>query len=222
MAVALVFFFLQRSGRLGGKRQSGRKNGGSNRKETLRYPSGKEYTRRPAAPVIPDLDFEPEPEPAQDDDPTMDLMKDFDLNLDDFRNPEPQTPPTYSGYSADGYTGNTVSSSGRTGIEAPDFGSFDQPAAAPEEELPDLEVEVYEEEPEVQPAAEAEAQPAEEPAEDPTDTTAEKPAPEVKPEPEKAQEPPRRRGKHEAPDPSDPFTDSWYQSVGLGKRDKNK
>ena len=42
--------------------------------------------------MIPDLDFEPEPEPVQDDDPTMDLMKDFYLNLDDFRNPEPQTP----------------------------------------------------------------------------------------------------------------------------------
>ena len=222
VAVALVFFFLQRSGRLGGKRQSGRKNGGSNRKETLRYPSGKEYTRKPAAPVIPDLDFEPEPEPVQDDDPTMDLMKDFNLNLDDFRNPEPQTPPTYNGYSADGYTGNTVSGSGRTGFEAPDFGSFDQPAAAPEEELPDLEVEVYEEEPEVQPTAEAEAQPVEEPAEVPIEAAAEEPAPEVEPEPVKAPEPPRRRGKHEAPDPSDPFTDSWYQSVGLGKRDKNK
>ena len=74
VAVALVFFFLQRSGKLGGgKRRSGKRNGG---KETLRYPSGKEYTRKPVAPVIPDLDFEPEPEPAQDDDPTMDLMKD--------------------------------------------------------------------------------------------------------------------------------------------------
>ena len=46
--------------------------------------------------------------------------------------------------------------------------------------------------------------------------------PAEEPEPEKAPEPARRRGKHEAPDPSDPFTDSWYQSVGLGKRDKNK
>ena len=51
---------------------------------------------------------------------------------------------------------------------------------------------------------------------------AEETAPEVEPEPEKTPEPPRRRGKHEAPDPSDPFTDSWYQSVGLSRRDKNK
>ena len=184
--------------------------------------------------MIPDLDFEPEPEPVQDDDPTMDLMKDFDLNLDDFRNPEPQTPTAYTGYSSAGYTPaaytpGTADSSGKTGFEAPDFGSFDQPAAVQEESLPDLEVEVYEEEPEVQPTAEAQAQPVEEPAEDLFELAedlfepaAEEPAPEVEPEPEKAPEPPRRRGKHEAPDPSDAFSDSWYESVGLGRRDKNK
>ena len=59
LAVALVFFLLKRSGRLGGgKRTSGKKN---SRKDTLRYPSGKEYVRRPASEVIPDLDFDPEP-----------------------------------------------------------------------------------------------------------------------------------------------------------------
>ena len=218
VAVALVFFFLQRSGKLGGgKRRSGKRNGG---KETLRYPSGKEYTRKPVAPVIPDLDFEPEPEPAQDDDPTMDLMKDFDLNLDDYRDPTPKTPSSYTGYTSAGYASEAASDSGKTGFEAPDFGSFDEPAAPQEEELPDLEVEIFEEEPTASTAAEPEAQPAAEPAEELPEQEAETPAEE--PEPEKAPEPARRRGKHEAPDPSDPFTDSWYQSVGLNKRDKNK
>ena len=226
VAVALVFFFLQRSGKLGGgKRPSGKKNSRSS-KETLRYPSGKEYTRRPAAPVIPDLDFEPEPEPVQDDNPTVDLMKDFDLNLDDFRNPEPQTPTAYSGYTpadhvSTAYTPAAENSSTAAGFETPDFGSFDQPAK-PEEELPDLEVEVYEEEPEVQPSAEPETQPVTDSPEDMSEPAGEETAPEVEPEPEKTPEPPRRRGKHEAPDPSDPFTDSWYQSVGLSRRDKNK
>ena len=219
VAVALVFFFLQRSGKLGGgKRRSGKKN--SRSKETLRYPSGKEYTRRPAAPVIPDLDFEPEP--VQDEDPTMDLMKDFDLNLDDFRNPAPQTPPTYTGYTGTSYTSNPVKDGGKTGFETPDFGSFDTPAEPQEEALPDLEVEVYEEEPAVQPAAEPEAESEIGRGEDLFAAVAEETDAEVEPEPEKAPEPPRRRGKHEAPDPSDPFTDSWYQSVGLNRRDKNK
>ena len=218
VAVALVFFFLQRSGKLGGgKRRSGKRNGG---KETLRYPSGKEYTRKPVAPVIPDLDFEPEPEPAQDDDPTMDLMKDFDLNLDDYRDPTPKTPSSYTGYTSAGYASEAASDSGKTGFEAPDFGSFDEPAAPQEEELPDLEVEIFEEEPTASTAAEPEAQPAAEPAEELPEQEVE--APVAEPEPEKAPEPARRRGKHEAPDPSDPFTDSWYQSVGLNKRDKNK
>ena len=219
VAVALVFFFLQRSGKLGGgKRRSGKKN--SRSKETLRYPSGKEYTRRPAAPVIPDLDFEPEP--VQDEDPTMDLMKDFDLNLDDFRNPAPQTPPTYTGNTGTSYTSNPVKDGGRTGFETPDFGSFDTPAEPQEEALPDLEVEVYEEEPAVQPAAEPEAESEIGRGEDLFAAVAEETDAEVEPEPEKAPEPPRRRGKHEAPDPTDPFTDSWYQSVGLNRRDKNK
>ena len=113
-----------------------------------------------------------------------------------------------------------MSDSGKTGFEAPDFGSFDEPAAPQEEELPDLEVEIFEEEPTASTAAEPEAQPAAEPAEERPEQEAETPAEE--PEPEKAPEPTRRRGKHEAPDPSDPFTDSWYQSVGLNKRDKNK
>ena len=218
VAVALVFFFLQRSGKLGGgKRRSGKRNGG---KETLRYPSGKEYTRKPVAPVIPDLDFEPEPEPAQDDDPTMDLMKDFDLNLDDYRDPTPKTPSSYTGYTSAGYASEAASDSGKTGFEAPDFGSFDEPAAPQEEELPDLEVEIFEEKPTASTAAEPEAQPAAEPAEELPEQEVE--APVAEPEPEKAPEPARRRGKHEAPDPSDPFTDSWYQSVGLNKRDKNK
>ena len=220
VAVALVFFFLQRSGKLGGgKRRSGKRNGG---KETLRYPSGKEYTRKPVAPVIPDLDFEPEPEPAQDDDPTMDLMKDFDLNLDDYRDPTPKTPSGYTGYTTAGYASEAVSNSGKTGFEAPDFGSFDEPAAPQEETLPDLEVEIFEEEPTASTAAEPEAQPAAEPAEELPEQEVETPTPVAEPESEKAPEPARRRGKHEAPDPSDPFTDSWYQSVGLNKRDKNK
>ncbi|MBO5567556.1 MAG: hypothetical protein J6A79_01210 [Clostridia bacterium] len=218
VAVALMFFFLQRSGKLGGgKRRSGKRNGG---KETLRYPSGKEYTRKPVAPVIPDLDFEPEPEPAHDDDPTMDLMKDFDLNLDDYRDPTPKTPSGYTGYTPAGYASEAVSDSGKTGFEAPDFGSFDEPAAPQEEALPDLEVEIFEEEPTASTAAEPEAQPAAEPAEELPEQEVGTPV--AEPEPEKAPEPARRRGKHEAPDPSDPFTDSWYQSVGLNKRDKNK
>ena len=219
VAVALVFFFLQRSGKLGGgKRKSGRKN--SRSKETLRYPSGKEYTRRPAAPVIPDLDFEPEP--VQDEDPTMDLMKDFDLNLDDFRNPAPQTPPAYTGYTGTSYTSDPVKDGGRTGFETPDFGSFDTPAKPQEEALPDLEVEVYEEKPEGQPVVEAEAESHGEPEDDLFAAVAEEPNTEVEPEPEKAPEPPRRRGKHEAPGSSDAFTDSWYQAVGLNRREKNK
>ena len=111
---------------------------------------------------------------------------------------------------------------GRTGFETPDFGSFDTPAEPQGEALPDLEVEVYEEEPAVQPAAEPEAESEIGRGEDLFAAVAEETGAEVEPEPEKAPEPPRRRGKHEAPDPSDPFTDSWYQSVGLNRRDKNK
>ena len=72
---------------------------------------------------------------------------------------------------------------------------------SPEEELPDIEVEITEE----------------------ADTTEpETSETETVPEPKENPEPPRRRGRHEAPDPSDPFTDSWYQSMGLGRHDKKK
>ena len=165
---------------------------------------------------------DPEPEPVQDEDPTVDLMKDFDLNLDDFRNPEPQTPSAYSGYTGTSYTSDVGKNSGTTGFETPDFGSFDTPAKPQEEALPDLEVEVYEEKTETQPVTEAEAKSYAEPEDDLFTSAAEEPDAGIEPEPEKAPEPPRRRGKHEAPDPSDPFTDSWYQSVGLNRRDKNK
>ena len=203
IAVALGVFFLSRKQK-NAKRRSVKKTGRG--QETLRYPSGKEYVRKPASTVVPDLDFEPEP--VEDDDPTLNLMKDFDLNLDDYRTTQTQAPEAPK---AAAPTERTETSGG---FAAPDFGSFDK-EPEPEEELPDIEVEIVEEEPETEP---------EELDLDffKTETPQEEELPPEEPAPEAAPEPPRRRGKHEAPDPTDPFTDSWYQSMGLGKRDKKK
>ncbi len=206
VAAALAVFLLKRSGRLGGgKRQTAKKN--SRGQETLRYPSGKVYSRRPASEVIPDLDFEYEP--AEDDDPTVDLMKDFNLNLDDFQEEPGSTPSTAERAPAESAE---TGSAAFNAYEVPDFGSFSEPKASEQEELPDIEVEFFEEEPE--------AVITPEPEEKQNDRPLQKPNKNVIPE--EPVEAPRRRGKHEAPDPSDPFSDSWYQSVGLDRRDPNK
>ena len=208
VAVAIGVFLLQRAGKLGGGKRRGTKN--SRTGETLHYPSGKEYVKKPVSTVVPDLDFEPDPEPVYDDDPTMDLMKDFDINLDDFRTEEPRTAaaPT-APRTPVAPVENAPAEPAVGSFTEPDFGSFStgekapEPVAkeAPKEELPDIEVEITEE----------------------ADTTEpETSETETVPEPKENPEPPRRRGRHEAPDPSDPFTDSWYQSMGLGRHDKKK
>ena len=223
VAVAIGAFLLQRAGKLGGGRRKGAKKNPRG-KETLRYPSGKEYVKKPVSTVVPDLDFEPDPEPVRDDDPTMDLMKDFDINLDDFRAEVPRTPVVPKTPAVPAESAPVEPAVG--GFTEPDFGSFfteaEAPAAAPEviseetpveipeEDLPDLEVEIVEEEELPEPEFGFGPEPEIEPE------------PETVPEPEVNPEPPRRRGKHEAPDPSDPFTDSWYQTMGLGRHDKKK
>ena len=208
VAVAIGVFLLQRAGKLGGGKRRGTKN--SRTGETLHYPSGKEYVKKPVSTVVPDLDFEPDPEPVYDDDPTMDLMKDFDINLDDFRTEEPRTAAAPTAPRTPVAPVDNAPAEPPVGsFTEPDFGSFSTGEKAtepvteesPEEELPDIEVEITEE----------------------ADTTEpETSGPETVPEPKENPEPPRRRGRHEAPDPSDPFTDSWYQSMGLGRHDKKK
>ena len=252
LLIALGVFFLQRSGKLalaGGGRPTGKVSSGAksvignrkNNKQELRYSSGKAYVKKPVSEVIPDLDFDPEP--VEDDDPTSNLMKDFDLNLDDFRKKDP---PAYTTPTASRPVSPVLP-------KEPDFGSFAKPAeSAPvAEELPDLEVEVFEGEVEDAPeviTAPEEAEAVPEIVSEAAPAAAAEPEEPVESSPAEVSES-RRRGRHEAPDPSarsssrpvkpaepddtdsvleevnkllqsDPFSDSWYESLGIEKKDR--
>ena len=259
LLVALGFFLLKRSGKLSGgsKQASSKKTGGtassgwkkSNQQE-LRYNSGKAYVKKPVSEVISDLDFDPEP--VEDDDPTSNLMKGFDLNLDDFRKADPPA------YTTPAVNVQSVSQKEEAPIEfkpkEPDFGSFRDPVstAAAEPELPDLEVEVFEGDPE--PAPEVITAAAEETIPEPAEEISPEPVPDYEAKEESLpveDAEPRRRGRHEAPDPfspakppmsenapdpddtdsvleevnkllqSDPFSDSWYESLGIERKDRS-
>ena len=252
LLIALGVFFLQRSGKLalaGGGRPTGKVSSGAksvignrkNNKQELRYSSGKAYVKKPVSEVIPDLDFDPEP--VEDDDPTSNLMKDFDLNLDDFRKKDP---PAYTTPTASRPVSPVLP-------KEPDFGSFAKPAesASVAEELPDLEVEVFEGEVEDAPeviTAPDEAEAVPESVSEEVPAAAAEPDEPVESSPAEVPES-RRRGRHEAPDPSarsssrpvkpaepddtdsvleevnkllqsDPFSDSWYESLGIEKKDR--
>ena len=200
--------------------------------------------------MISDLDFDPEP--VEDDDPTSNLMKGFDLNLDDFRKADPPA------YTTPAVNVQSVSQKEEAPIEfkpkEPDFGSFRDPVstAAAEPELPDLEVEVFEGDPE--PAPEVITAAAEETIPEPAEEISPEPVPDYEAKEESLpveDAEPRRRGRHEAPDPfspakppmsenapdpddtdsvleevnkllqSDPFSDSWYESLGIERKDRS-